>query len=352
MKPYIIFIVLAICVGVAAWLISTGGCSDPTKDTVDTGGGEARQVSDVEQEADDIEFDLNGENTDIKWTGSNSIGQKPTGFFYDLTGRITANSKSGQLKRLEIEIDMNGVKAMSESLTKKLKHKGFFEVEKFPQATFVSTSVEYEARPGDPNGTNCVVEGNFQLKDVTQSMVIPMEVLVDQNTIKVKSQFSINRKNYGVIYSDAIGDKLIRDSVLVELSIDSLTDNSSDEEVVSSESPDQSVTAVPLENYTEQIKSTLVEFDMILVPGDEAAGKMPFHIGKTEVTWNEFDYWALCKNMPDKDSIEEISMQLRPSAPHDLEKTYRGWGRDNQPVVGVSRLSAELYCKWLSKRNW
>ena len=345
---------IVVAVGIVIWLISTGGCSDPTANTIDAGGGEAKQVNAIAADANDLEFDLNGLNTDIKWTGSNSIGYKPTGFFYELSGKAIVDSKKNELKHFEVTIDMNGVKAMADSLTKKLKHKGFFEVDKFPEAKFVSTSISHEARPGDPDGTNCVVEGNFQLRDVTRSITIPMEVSEVGAGLQLASEFKINRKDYGVVYSDATQDMLIRDEVLIGISVDSSSvETPKPATIVKALTARAAKAAVdqPLANFTEKIKPTLVEFDMVLVPGDNAKGIEPFYIGKTEVTWNEFDFWALCKNMPDKESINEISKQLRPSAPHDLEKIYRGWGRDKQPVVGVSRLSAELYCKWLSAQT-
>ena len=342
----LIFLAIAVCVFFAIWLIATGGCSDPMANTVDAGGGEAKQVDEIVVEANDFEFMLNGLNTDIKWTGSNSIGQKPTGFFYELSGKAIVDAQNNQLKHFEVTIDMNGVKAMAESLTKKLKHKGFFEVDKFPESKFVSTSISHEARLGDPSGTNCIVEGNFQLRNVTQSIAIPMEISGEGNSFKITSEFKLNRRDYGVVYSDTMGDKLIRDEVLIGISVDSDTNERTSPAVVVEAPASQT-----LASFTEKITETLVEFDMILVPGDEAHGIEPFYIGKTEVTWNEFDFWALCKNMPDKDSIREIGRLLRPSSPHDLEKVYRGWGRDNQPVVGVSRLSAELYCKWLSSQS-
>ena len=337
--------VVLVAAGITIWLISTGGCSDPTANTVDAGGGAAKQANEIVTVDTDLVIELSGDNTDIKWTGSNSIGQTPTGFFYELSGRAIVDGTSKKLKNLEVTIDMEGVRAMSESLTYKLKHKGFFDVDRFPESTFVSTSISHEARPGDPNGTNCVVEGNFQLRDVTQSITIPMEFSNVGGAFGLKSEFKLNRKDYGVIYSDSTGDKLIRDAVLISINIDSEPDQNNLAEEV------KTVTNQPLANYTDTIAETLVEFDMVLVPGDEAAGIKPFFIGKTEVTWEEFDYWALCKNMSDKDSIKEISMQLRPSSPHDLEKIYRGWGRERQPVVGVSRKSAELYCEWLSAQT-
>lgn len=109
-------------------------------------------------------------------------------------------------------------------------------------------------------------------------------------------------------------------------------------------------TPQPLEKtFTEKIPPTLVEFDMILVDGEKDT--KPFYIGKHEVTWDEFGYWALCKDIREKKAILEREKLLRPSAPHDSEGIYRGWGAGNQPVVGISRLSAELYCAWLSKET-
>jgi formylglycine-generating enzyme required for sulfatase activity len=348
-KRMLLFCAVTVCLAVIGWLIATGGCSDPTADSVDAGGGAAKQVADIKIDSTDVEIVLDGKNTDIQWTGSNSAGQKPSGFFYELSGKAIVDSATDQLKSLEITIDMNGVKAMAESLTKKLKYKGFFEVDKYPESKFVSTSVSHEARPGDPAGTNCVVEGNFQLRDVTQSITIPVEVVKEGDAYKIQSQFKLNRRDYGVVYANAAGDKLIRDNVLLSIDIDSLVEDAVDAKPaadVAKVAADQ-----PQGDYTETINETLVEFEMVLVPGDEGKNIAPFYIGKTEVTWDEFDYWALCKGMPAKESIEEISNQLRPSAPHDLGKVYRGWGRDGQPVVGVSRLSAELYCKWLSEQT-
>ncbi len=339
----LLFILPAACVGIVAWLIATGGCADPTADTVDAGGGDAKATSGVEIADDDVELQLDGQNTGIKWTGSNLKGDTPSGYFYELSGDVVVDGES-KLKHIEITIEMDSVKSTAESLTKKLKHKGFFEVDKFPEAKFVATSITDEMREGDPSGTSFVVEGNFQLRDVTRSITIPMTLEAGENTMQLTSEFKINRKDYGVAYSNTVGDALIRDDVLIEISIKSKVSNI--EKTIAAR-----VTNQPHENYTDTIKETLVEFDMIAVPGDESKGIKPFFIGKNEVTWNEFDYWALCQDMSTKEAFVEIEKQLRPSSPHDIEAIYRDWGRDNQPVVGVSRLAAELYCDWLSTQT-
>lgn len=210
------------------------GCYDPTSDKVDAGGGAAKQVDHVNVAENDIEFLLDGDNTDIKWTGSNAAGLSPYGFFYELTGKAIVDGDSKKLKHLEITIDMNGVKATNESLTEKLKHKGFFQVDEFPESTFVLTSVDFRSRDGDPAGTNTIIEGNFQLRDVTQSITIPVEVALKETsaqgksapTLILKSEFKLNRKDYGVVYSNATEDALIRDDILISIEIEATQETS------------------------------------------------------------------------------------------------------------------------------
>ena len=105
------------------------------------------------------------------------------------------------------------------------------------------------------------------------------------------------------------------------------------------------------ESFKQMVPGSLVEFEMLLVPGNAAADIQPFYIGKHEVTWDEFAYWALCEDITEKKGILQREKLLRPSAPHDSKSIYRGWGRDGQPAVGISRVAAEKYCQWLSERT-
>jgi formylglycine-generating enzyme required for sulfatase activity len=105
------------------------------------------------------------------------------------------------------------------------------------------------------------------------------------------------------------------------------------------------------QSFVETIPGSLVEFEMRLVPGDPHNGIPSFYLGKHEVTWDEFGYWALCADISEKKAIVEREKKLRPSAPHDSESIYRGWGKADQPAIGVSRRSAEEYCRWLSQQT-
>lgn len=206
-------------------LVMQVGCYDPTADKVDAGASAAKEEAKIEAKESDLEFALTGDNCDIKWTGSNSAGMTPHGFFFELTGKLLIDGETKEFKHFEVDIDTTSVKAMAEALTEKLKNKGFFEVDKFPKARFVTTSVS-APREDDPEGTTHVIEGNLQIRDVTKSIKFPAKVAFDQagNSATLSSEFSINRKDYGVVYNVSVEDALIRDDVLINLDIDAETE--------------------------------------------------------------------------------------------------------------------------------
>lgn len=114
---------------------------------------------------------------------------------------------------------------------------------------------------------------------------------------------------------------------------------------------------VELKAYTETVPVCLVEFEMLPVPGGE--GIEPFYLAKTELSWDAFGFWAFCEDIDrdeslpgPKKNIEKIKLRnknLRPSAPYD--DIFRGYGREDRAALGMSRLSLELYCKWLSEQT-
>lgn len=334
------------------------GLYDPTRGKTAAGTGEAKEITTVTAGETDLIFVLNPDNTEIKWTGSNSAGLTPTGYFFELTGEAIVDPLANQLKHFALLIDMHGVAAMNATLTDKLKNHGFFEVDQFPQSTFTMTSV----RPADAEGSSSdqyLVEGNFQLRDVTKSISFPAKISIFESGFNLTSEFSINRKDFGVVYSNSTEDALIRDDVLIN--IDLRTERTATampnlaENMAPNLAEEVQTDPVDLDNllpvYTETIPSSLVEFEMVLVPGDDALSIKPFYIGKHEVSWDEFLHWALCQDVNDRQKTELVSMELRPSQPHDVNALYRGWGRDGQPAVGVSFKTAELYCQWLSEQT-
>jgi len=94
--------------------------------------------------------------------------------------------------------------------------------------------------------------------------------------------------------------------------------------------------------YRETIPGTLVSFDMVLVPGDD-----PFYIGRTEVTWDMYDVFAL--GLDSSSKTEGADAVARPSQPYGAPDY--GWGHAGYPVISVTRSAAEAFCAWLSKKT-
>jgi formylglycine-generating enzyme required for sulfatase activity len=105
--------------------------------------------------------------------------------------------------------------------------------------------------------------------------------------------------------------------------------------------------------YRETIPGTLVTFDMIRVPGGSVTidGKTvtvePFDIGRTEVTWDMYDVFAL--GLDASKDQKDVDAATRPSQPY-ANPDY-GWGHAGFAAISIARPAAEAFCVWLSKKT-
>lgn len=107
-------------------------------------------------------------------------------------------------------------------------------------------------------------------------------------------------------------------------------------------------------SYRESIAGTLVTFEMVRVPagrvtvpdtgGPRTVEVESFYIGRTEVTWDMYDVFALGLDKPPAgDPV------ARPSNPYGAPDY--GWGHAGFPVMSVTRAAAEAFCTWLSQKT-
>jgi formylglycine-generating enzyme required for sulfatase activity len=79
----------------------------------------------------------------------------------------------------------------------------------------------------------------------------------------------------------------------------------------------------------------------------------PFWMGRTEVTWDEYDLYRGKGVMAERDNeaalAKDIDAITRPTATYPDE--YRDFGKKGYPVVGISHHAAMEYCRWLSKKT-
>ena len=89
----------------------------------------------------------------------------------------------------------------------------------------------------------------------------------------------------------------------------------------------------------------MVRFEMVLVPGD--SGAAPFYLGRTEVTWDMYDVFALGLDQRTPDGAPDAV--ARPSRPYGAPDY--GWGHAGYPAISIAREGADAYVAWLSHKT-
>ena len=87
-------------------------------------------------------------------------------------------------------------------------------MDKFPKATFTST----EIKAGGDKGATHTVTGELDLHGVKKTISFPATLAVTADGATGTAEFSINRKDFGLVYPGK-PDDLIRDDVGIKLSL-------------------------------------------------------------------------------------------------------------------------------------
>lgn len=159
---------------------------------------------------------LTAENSKVEFTGSKVTG-KHDGGFKAFTGTIDLVNAKPEESGVTVEIDTNSLYSDSEDLTGHLKSPDFFDVAKFPKANFTSTKIVADSAKGAGNYT---VTGDFDLHGQKKAITFPAKITVTDADVAVESEFSINRKDFGIVYAGKTDD-LIRDDVVIRLNLKS-----------------------------------------------------------------------------------------------------------------------------------
>lgn len=200
----------AIAITIFSGLIFLMACHDPAADTSKAKTGEAAQVA--SPVAKGQKYSITSQNSKIEFIGSQVTG-KHNGSFGDFSGQVDY-AGSPENSHVNIAIKMDSITADDPKLTNHLKTADFFDVAKFPEATFVSTAI----KPGGEKGATHTVTGNLTMHGVTKSITFPATINVTPDAATVESSFSINRKDFGITYAGP-ADNLIRDDVVLNLHV-------------------------------------------------------------------------------------------------------------------------------------
>jgi polyisoprenoid-binding protein YceI len=202
-----LLVTLIVLVGLL-WML---GCNSPAADKPKATTSEAAPAASPSQAAGE-KYAINSDSSKIEFIGSKVTGSH-NGSFGKFSGTIDFGGQP-EKSRVMITIDMTSVATDTPKLTDHLKTADFFDVAKFPQATFEST----EIKTGGEKGATHTVTGNLQMHGVTKSITFPATIAVNSGVVTVDSTFAINRKDFGINYTGA-ADNLVRDDVVLTLRV-------------------------------------------------------------------------------------------------------------------------------------
>lgn len=149
------------------------------------------------------------------------VVSKVRGTFGSFSGAVTV-AEDGT-PSVSAEIDVASVHTGNEQRDAHLRAADFFDVEKYPTATFVSTSVT-------PDGEDYRLEGDFTLKGVTRRISLPV-VFNGVNpgmghgaVAGFEASVVLNRKDFGIEIDMPLetGGAVVGDKVTITLEIEAL----------------------------------------------------------------------------------------------------------------------------------
>jgi polyisoprenoid-binding protein YceI len=149
----------------------------------------------------------------------NFVGAKVTrdhkGKFNSFDGTISYAGATPQA--VKFDIDLNSIETDTPKLTEHLKSPDFFDVAKYPKATFTSTSLT-PATAGAAHGATHELKGVLDLHGVQKEVTIPVTATTTPEGVRTQSEFTINRHDWGISYK-GVADDLIKDNVLIKLDL-------------------------------------------------------------------------------------------------------------------------------------
>ncbi len=184
------------------------------------------ESSEVTTTKEGRQFVLDTLNSKIEWKGFKVLQSDNTSHFGTIkfeSGDLTVKDgklESGKFVANMASLDNTDLKDDAEQKTKlegHLKSADFFDVEKFPTASFEVTKVSTPAPEGD---YNTLMEGNLTIKGITKPVKFNTNVTVKDGEVSIASEpTDINRDDYGVKFQMPVANGIIKNEMTLQVLI-------------------------------------------------------------------------------------------------------------------------------------
>lgn len=179
----------------------------------------------VEQVNDATLFILDTSVSNIDWTGYKIFKSENTSHFGTIkfsegeigvknqqivSGKFVANTTT------LANTDLIDNKDASEKLNQHLKSPDFFDVEKYPTATFEITKV----MPNEQGDYNSVLEGNLTIKGISKFVKFNANVKLEDQQVSISTEpTDIDRSLFGVNFQSPIENGVIKNEITLQIMV-------------------------------------------------------------------------------------------------------------------------------------
>lgn len=167
-------------------------------------------------------------NSNVEWKGYKVFKSENTSHFGTIkfeSGDVTV--KDGKLESGKFVADMTsltsedlkGKKDELQKLNTHLKSADFFEVEKFPTASYEITKIS----PAAEGDYNTILDGNLTIKGITKPVQFKANVSVNGTEVTIATEpKDIMREEFGVKFQSSAANGVIKDEVTLQIKVKAL----------------------------------------------------------------------------------------------------------------------------------
>ena len=197
--------------GIAALFMACGSGAS----TADA--GDAKEAATATES--NTEYAINQTESMLSWKGTKPSGDSHSGTVAIKEGKLAM--ADGALTAGNFVIDLTKMNVTDEGIDEESKAKllghlttgDFFEVEKYPTASFEIISANADS-----------LTGNLTIKEVTKSITVPYFAQTDAGKLTATASFAIDRTLWGVTYNSGnffknLGDYLINDAIQFDVKL-------------------------------------------------------------------------------------------------------------------------------------
>jgi polyisoprenoid-binding protein YceI len=203
-------------------------------------------VIDLEQVNGDWEFDP--QHTRIGFSAKHAMVTTVRGAFNEVTGHLHVDTEHPENSWAKVVMKTASVDTRVQQRDDHLRSADFFDAEKWPEITFVSTHIE------EVDDRAFGVTGDLTIRDVTKQVMIPLALLgVETGAYgELRAGFEgsrrLNRRDFGLVWNTPLdsGGVLVSEKITLEFEISAVkvvadgdeADEASDEDAQAEDAED------------------------------------------------------------------------------------------------------------------